>query len=133
MMNPEGSLGLDQSMYRARRSGCPGKTDDLLVIPIPEGTALSGEKHRTTCFNKIVTNPSRSHPVSLLCQIPCQMGNLRPLTASCPVLGFVFPPAVFHLPFCSSCVAIYRFLFLMYALSRWVSVNSYPPMTSLIS
>ena len=101
-MNPEGSLGLDQSMYRARRSGCPGKTDDLLVIPIPEGTALSGEKHRTTCFNKIVTNPSRSHPVSLLCQIPCQLGNLRPLTASCPVLGFVFstsPSAHPVLPF----------------------------------
>ena len=68
-----------------------------------------------------------------LCQIPCQLGNLRPLTASCPILGFVFPPVIFHLPFCSSCVAIYRFFLLLYALSRWVSVNSYPPTTPLIS
>ena len=81
---------------------------------------------------KIVRNPSRSHPVSL-CQIPCQLGILRPLTAFFPVLGFVFPPAVFHLPFCSSCVAIYRFFLLLYALSRWASVSSYPPTTPLIS
>ena len=45
----------------------------------------------------------------------------------------MFPPAVFHLPFCSSCVAIYRLFLLLYALSRWVSVSSYPPTTPLIS
>ena len=81
---------------------------------------------------KMVRNPLR-HILCLLCQIPCKLGNLRPLTASFLLLGFVFPPAVFHLPFCSSCVAIYRFFLLLYALSRWVSVNSYPPTTPLIS
>ena len=54
-------------------------------------------------------------------------------TASCPFLGFVFPPVIFYLPFGSSCVAIYRFFLLLYALSRWVSVSSYPPTTPLIS
>ena len=66
VMNPEESLGLDPWMCRAGWLGCPGKTDDLPIILSPEGTALSGEKHRTTCFNKTVINPPRSQPLSPL-------------------------------------------------------------------
>ena len=81
---------------------------------------------------KIVINPPRSHPLSPSPDT-LQPGNLRPLTAFWPILGFVFPPAVFYLSFCSSSVAIYRFFLLAIALSRWVSVSSYPPTTPLIS
>ena len=112
-------------MCWSRQSGCPC----WLFLNAQFCQVKSSKLH---VLIKIVRNPSRSHPVSL-CQIPRKQGNLSPLTAFFPVLGFVFPPAVFHLPFCSSCVAIYRFFLLLYALSRWVSCSSHPPTTPLIS
>ena len=43
---------LDQWMCWARWSGCPGNTDDLPIILIPEDIALPDEKLRTAYFNK---------------------------------------------------------------------------------
>ena len=82
---------------------------------------------------KIVRNPSRSHPVSPLPDTLKIGESETTVQLPAPFLDLYSHQLFSTSPFAHSVLPFTDFFLLANALSRWVSVSSYPPTTPLIS
>lgn len=110
----------------------PGSNDGQSACPvlISEGTVLPGENHRITCFYKDCEKSIPFMGIEGMLGLPL---TRAPFSKVLLLPWISVPISCIKQPFRSLRVAIYKFFLLVYALSSWVSVRSYPPNRPLIS